>query len=59
MEGHQHFLKALIKDYVAATGSAWGKVILDDFRDYVGRFWLVKPKAADIRSLLVAIRDAA
>ena len=59
MEGHQHYLRALIKDYVAATGSAWGQVILDDFRDYVGRFWLVKPKAADIGSLLTAIRAAA
>ena len=59
MEGHQHYLKALIKDYVAATGSEWGQAILNDFRDYVGRFWLVKPKAADISSLLVAIRAAA
>jgi glutamate synthase (NADPH/NADH) large chain len=59
MEGHQHYLRALIKDYVAATGSAWGQTILDDFRDYVGRFWLVKPKAADIGSLLSAIRAAA
>ena len=59
MEGHQHYLKALIRDYVAATGSAWGQAILDDFRDYVGRFWLVKPKAADIGSLLTAIRAAA
>ena len=59
MEGHQHYLRALIKDYVAATGSAWGASILEDFRDYVGRFWLVKPKAADIGSLLTAIRAAA
>ena len=59
MEGHQHYLKALIRDYVAATGSAWGQAILDDFRDYVGRFWLVKPKAADIGSLLTTIRAAA
>ena len=59
MEGHQHYLRALIKDYVAATGSAWGAAILEDFRDYVGRFWLVKPKAADIGSLLSAIRAAA
>ena len=33
--------------------------ILDDWRDFVGKFWLVKPKAADIGSLLVAIKAAA
>jgi glutamate synthase (NADPH) large chain len=59
MEGHQHYLRALIRDYVAATSSDWGREILDDFRDWVGKFWLVKPKAADIHSLLVAIRAAA
>ena len=59
MEGHRHFLARMIREYVQATGSAWGQTILDDFRDYVGRFWLVKPKAADIGSLLTAIRAAA
>ncbi|HUR41919.1 MAG TPA: glutamate synthase-related protein, partial [Verrucomicrobiae bacterium] len=59
MEAHQHHLQQMIQDHVEATGSAWGKVILEDFRDYLSRFWLVKPKAADINSLLAAIRAAA
>jgi glutamate synthase (NADPH/NADH) large chain len=59
MEAHQHFLKQMIQDHVEMTGSAWGKAILEDFRDYLGKFWLVKPKAADIASLVQAIRAAA
>jgi glutamate synthase (NADPH/NADH) large chain len=59
MEAHQHYLKSVIQDHVEATGSQWGRHILEEFRDYLGKFWLVKPKAADIGSLLLAIRAAA
>jgi glutamate synthase (NADPH/NADH) large chain len=59
MEGHRHYLLGLIRDYVDATASEWGREIIENFRDYVGKFWLVKPKAADIGSLLVTIRAAA
>ena len=34
----------------------WGQHIIDDFRDYVGRFWLVKPKAASLGALLSSTR---
>jgi glutamate synthase (NADPH/NADH) large chain len=59
MEGHRHYLVELIRDYVSATGSEWGREIIENFRDYVGKFWLAKPKAADISSLLITIRAAA
>jgi glutamate synthase (NADPH/NADH) large chain len=59
MEAHQHYLKSMIQDHIEMTGSQWGKAILEDFRDYLGKFWLVKPKAADIGSLIQAIRAAA
>jgi len=59
MEGHRLYLYDLIRNYVEATGSDWGREIIENFRDYIGRFWLAKPKAADIGSLLVAIRAAA
>jgi glutamate synthase (NADPH) large chain len=59
MEAHQHYLKQTIQDHVDATGSQWGKHILEEFRDYLGKFWLVKPKAAEIGSLLLAVRAAA
>jgi glutamate synthase (NADPH/NADH) large chain len=41
------------------TGSDWGQEILDDFRSYIGKFWLVKPKAADLESLVLSLRRAA
>ncbi len=59
MEPQRNYLLALIEDYVAETGSAWGQTILDDFRYYASRTWLVKPKAADLDSLLGALREAA
>jgi glutamate synthase (NADPH) large chain len=59
MEPQRNYLLTVIEDYVAATGSAWGQAILDDFRDYASRIWLVKPKAADLDSLLGALREAA
>ncbi|MDE2150350.1 MAG: glutamate synthase large subunit [Gammaproteobacteria bacterium] len=59
MEGHRYYLLALIRDYAQATGSERATEIIDNFRDHIGRFWLVKPKAADIASLLIAIREAA
>ena len=59
MEPQRNYLLELIEDYVAETGSAWGQAILDDFRYYASRFWLVKPKAADLKSLVGALREAA
>lgn len=31
----------------------------DDFRSYLPKFWLVKPKAADLESLIDSLRRAA
>jgi len=36
-----------------------GREILDDFRSYLPKFWLVKPKAADLESLIDSLRRAA
>ncbi len=47
----QH-LQHLIERHVAETGSVWGEEILRDFRSYIGKFWVVKPKAAAIDSLI-------
>ncbi|MAT51897.1 MAG: glutamate synthase large subunit [Porticoccaceae bacterium] len=52
VEAHRHFLHTMISDYVEATGSAWGQEILSNFEDFVSKFWLVKPKAASLSSLL-------
>ena len=59
MEAHLHHLRAMISDHVQFTGSDWGQEILADFRTYLGRFWLVKPKAAELGSLIQSLRQAA
>ena len=56
-EAHRHFLRDNIEEFVTETGSAWGRKILDNFEDYVGKFWLVKPKAADFDQLLARFRN--
>jgi glutamate synthase (NADPH) large chain len=59
MESHVQHLRGLIAQHVAATGSVWGEQILNDFRSFIGKFWVVKPKAAAIDSLLENLRRAA
>ncbi len=59
MEAHLHHLRGLIETHVRETGSGLGKEILDDFRSYLPRFWLVKPKAADLETLMESLRQAA
>jgi glutamate synthase (NADPH/NADH) large chain len=59
MENHLQHLAGLIAAHVAATGSVWGAQIQDHFRDLLGKFWLVKPKAASVDSLIDELRRAA
>ncbi|WP_246540132.1 glutamate synthase large subunit [sulfur-oxidizing endosymbiont of Gigantopelta aegis] len=59
MEAHRHYLKGKIAEFVQATGSEWGQYILDNFVDMSGKFWLVKPKAASIDSLLETLSNEA
>ncbi|NGP53447.1 glutamate synthase large subunit [Thioalkalivibrio sp. XN8] len=59
MEAHLHHLRELLEAHARETGSAWGREILDDFRSYLPKFWLVKPKAADLESLIDSLRRAA
>ena len=56
---HVQHLRGLIEQHVEATDSVWGAQLLNDFRSYIGRFWVVKPKAAAIDSLLENLRRAA
>lgn len=57
MEPYRFHLRSNIREFVEETGSAWGEHLLDNFEDYVGKFWLVKPKAADFDNLLSRLRD--
>ena len=59
MEAHLHHLRALIARHVEATGSRWGETILDDYRTYLPKFWVVKPKAAELGTLIESLRQAA
>ena len=51
-EAYRHNLENIIREFVLETGSAWGQQILDNFEHYVSSFWLVKPKAASLQTLL-------
>jgi glutamate synthase (NADPH/NADH) large chain len=59
MEVHLHHLRALIMDHIEYTGSVWGQAILDDYRSFLPKFWVVKPKAAELGSLIESLRQAA
>ena len=59
MEAHLHHLRAMIMNHVEATGSKWGEQILDDYRTFLPRFWLVKPRAAELSGLIESLRRAA
>ncbi|WP_136255597.1 glutamate synthase large subunit [Onishia niordana] len=56
MEAYRRHLREVIEDYVATTGSARGEEILEDFGHFIRHFWLVKPKAASLGSLLAESR---
>ena len=44
---------------MAEAGSIWAEEILNDLRTFLPKFWLVKPKAASIDSLIENLRRAA
>ncbi len=59
MENHVHHLRELIQRHHELTDSQRAAEILDDFRRLLPKFWLVKPKAADLDDLIAALKDAA
>ena len=59
MQSHLQHLENLLEQHVAETGSAWAEEIVNDLRSYIGKFWVVKPKAASIDSLIENLRRAA
>ncbi|QDH71629.1 glutamate synthase large subunit [Marilutibacter alkalisoli] len=61
-DGFEHYrshLRELLEAHATHTGSLRARRILDEMRDYVGKFWLVKPKAASLESLAENLRRAA
>ena len=57
MEEYKNHLRSVIRGFIDATGSAWATHIVENFDDYIGRFWLVKPKAASLGALLNHMRS--
>jgi len=51
-EAYRTYLRQLLEEYVAKTGSCFGKGVLEDFSRYIGQFWLVKPRAIPTEKLL-------
>jgi glutamate synthase (NADPH/NADH) large chain len=59
MEAYRNYLHGVVREFVQETGSARGQYILDHFDQMVRRFWLVKPIASDLATLLDTLREAA
>tara|TARA_B100000446_G_scaffold33953_3_gene29440 strand:+ start:570 stop:5021 length:4452 start_codon:yes stop_codon:yes gene_type:complete len=57
LEAHRNHLRGIIEEFVAETESAWGQELLSNFDDYIGKFWLVKPKAASVGQLLENVKQ--
>jgi glutamate synthase (NADPH) large chain len=58
-ENHRSHLLDLLERHQRLTGSVLAQRLIDNFRDYLGKFWLVKPKAVSIESLGETLRRAA
>ncbi|MCI4568058.1 glutamate synthase large subunit [Lysobacter sp. CFH 32150] len=58
-ENHRSHLRDLLETHAALTGSVWAQRILEEMRDFLGKFWLVKPKAASLELLAENLRRAA
>jgi len=56
MEAYRSHLQRVLVEYVQETASDWGRNLLDNLDDYLRKFWLVKPKAASLASLLSSTR---
>lgn len=55
LEDHRSHLRGVIEEFVSETNSARGKQILKEFDFFIGKFWLVKPKAANLKTLLNSV----
>lgn len=58
-EQYRQHLRQLLLSHHSYTQSIWAHQILEDFRYYIGKFWLVKPKAASLQSLTDTLGRAA
>jgi glutamate synthase (NADPH) large chain len=59
MQANVQHLEGLLERHAAETESPWAAEILGDLRTYLPKFWVVKPKAASLDSLIENLRRAA
>ena len=59
MERYRNYLQTLLEDHVRETTSSLGHHMVDDFYSLAARFWMVKPKAAELSELLSTLGRAA
>ncbi|GHA19994.1 glutamate synthase large subunit [Arenicella chitinivorans] len=59
MESYALYLQGMIERHVQATGSVRAREILENFMDYLPKFWMIKPKATDLETLIDSLSAAA
>ncbi len=55
-EAYRSHLRGVIEEYVHETQSDWGRNVLENFDVLQNKFWLVKPKAANLKELFKTTR---
>ena len=56
---HQKYLLKLLKEYYKDTGSYVAKSIIENFKEEINKFIIIKPKASDFKILLMILNKAA
>ena len=56
---YQKYLRTVLMEHSGETGSERARMILEQLKDWLPRFWLVTPKEAKIETLLDELREAA
>ena len=59
MDQQRDYLYTLLTEHQRKTGSLFAQSLVDDFSTYLPKFWLVKPKAAELDMLMASLLKAA
>ncbi|MXX99021.1 MAG: glutamate synthase large subunit, partial [Gammaproteobacteria bacterium] len=59
MEQQREYLYALLTEHNQKTGSLLAQSLIEDFSAYLPKFWMIKPKAAELDMLMANLLKAA
>jgi len=59
MESYALYLQTMVEKHVTATNSLRGQEVLENFADFLPHFWMIKPKASDLETLIDSLSAAA